>query len=86
MLKNYSLIIYRYDGREIERNDGSGCTRYEFYSFSAAIRAMGIAINISERIRCVKLFRRRRAGGYRCIATWFRGGALEIMGRIKREV
>lgn len=75
MLKNYILIIYDFEGREIERNDGSRCARYEFYSFSAAIRAMKIATTMTERTQCVKLFRRRRAGGYHWIATYFRGGS-----------
>ena len=75
MLKNYILIRYDSDGREIERNDGSGGARFEFYSFSIAIRAMEIANTMSERTQCVKLFRRRRSGGYRWIATCFRGGA-----------
>lgn len=74
MLKNYILIMYGSDGREIERDDGSGRARYEFYSFSAAIRAIGIAATMDDRTRCVKMFRRRRAGGYRWIATYFRGG------------
>lgn len=73
MLKNYVLIRYDFEGREIERND-SRCTRFDFYSFSVAIRAMKIATTISERTQCAKLFRRRRAGGYRWIATYFRGG------------
>ena len=75
MLKNYILIRYDSDGREIERNDESGCARFEFYSFSVAIHAMKVAVTMSERTRCVKLFRRRRSGGYRWIATFFRGGA-----------
>lgn len=75
MLKNYVLIRYDADGKEIERNDKRGCARFEFYSFSVAIRAMRIATTMSERTQCVKLFRRRRAGGYHWIATYFRGGA-----------
>jgi hypothetical protein len=75
MLKNYILIRYDFEGREIERNDESGCARFEFYSFYAAIRAMEIATTMSERAHCVKLFRRRRSGGYRWIATYLRGGA-----------
>lgn len=73
-MKNYILIRYDSEGREIERNDESGCARFEFYSFSAAIRAMEIATTMTERTQCVKLFRRRRSGGYRWIATCFRGG------------
>lgn len=69
MSKNYILIRYDFEGREI------GCARFEFYSFSTAIRAMEIATTMSEIVHCVKLFRRRRSGGYRWIATYFRGGA-----------
>lgn len=76
MLKNYILIRYDSEGREIERNDESGCARFEFYSLSNAIRAMEIASTMSERVHCVKLFRRRRSGGYHWIATYFRGGVL----------
>lgn len=75
MLKNYILIRYDSDGKEIERNDESGSARFEFYSFFFASRAMKIAITMNERAQSVKLFRRRRSGGYRWIATWFRGGA-----------
>lgn len=75
MLKNYILIRYDSDGREIERNDKRGSARFEFYSLYFASRAMGIAATMSERVYCVKLFRRRRAGGYRWVATRFRGGA-----------
>ena len=75
MLKNYILIRYDADGREIERNDKIGSSRFEFYSFPVAIRAMEIATTMSDMTNCVKLFRRRRTGGYRWIATRFRGGA-----------
>lgn len=75
MLKKYILIRYDSEGREIERNDKRGCARFEFYWLPYAIRAMEFAINNSERTQCVKLFRRRRAGGYRWVATRFRGGA-----------
>lgn len=75
MLKNYILIRYDSDGKEIERNDQSGSARFEFYYFYFARRAMKIATTMNERVQCVKLFRRRRSGGYRWIATYFRGGA-----------
>lgn len=75
MLKNYILIRYDSEGREIERNDKRGSERFEFYSLGFASRAMEIAATMSDRVYCVKLFRRRRAGGYRWIATYFRGGA-----------
>lgn len=75
MKTNYVLIRYDADGREIERNDESGIKRFEFYSLTFAMRAMEIATSISKGTQCAKLYRRRRAGGYRCVATRFRGGA-----------
>lgn len=75
MLKNYILIRYDSEGREIERNDKRGSARFEFYSLYFASRAMRIATTMSEGTHCVKMFRRRRSGGYRWVATWFRGGA-----------
>lgn len=75
MKANYVLIRYDADGREIERNDESGCKWFEFYSLTFAMRSMEIATSISKGTRCAKLYRRRRAGGYRWVATRFRGGA-----------
>lgn len=75
MLKNYILIRYDSEGRENEWNDGRGRARYEFYSFSAAIRAIEILNTMPYGAQCVKLYRRRRTGGCRWIATYFRGGA-----------
>lgn len=75
MNANYVLIRYDADGREIERNDESGSKRFEFYSLTFAMRSMEIATNISNGSQCAKLYRRRRAGGYRWVATRFRGGA-----------
>ena len=74
MLKKYILIRYDADGRSIERNDEIGISRFEFYSFSSAIMAMEFAITRSEMTNCAKLYRRRRSGGYKWIATYFRGG------------
>ena len=73
--KNYVLIRYDAEGREIERHDESGSKRFEFYSHAAAIRAMEIATGVSEGTQCAKLYRRRRTGGYCWVATRFRGGA-----------
>lgn len=75
MNANYVLIRYDANGREIERNDESGAKRFEFYSHTFAMRSMEIATNISNGTQCAKLYRRRRAGGYRWVATRFRGGA-----------
>jgi hypothetical protein len=75
MKANYVLIRYDADGREIERNDESGIKRFEFYSLTFAMRSMEIATSISKGTQCAKLYRRRRAGGYRWVATRFRGGA-----------
>lgn len=75
MKSNYVLIRYDAEGREIERNDESGIKRFEFYSLTFAMRSMEIATSISKGTQCAKLYRRRRAGGYRWVATRFRGGA-----------
>ena len=76
MLKNYILIQCDEEGREIERNDENGSKRFEFYSIYYAIKVMAIATMLPDgRTYCVKLYRRRRSGGYRWVATRFRGGA-----------
>lgn len=75
MLRNYILIRYDAEGREIEWHDESGSKRFEFYSLTAAMRAMEIATSIAKGTQCAKLYRRRRTGGYRWVATRFRGGA-----------
>lgn len=75
MNANYVLIRYDAEGREIERNDESGIKRFEFYSRAFAMRSMEIATSISNGTHCAKLYRRRRSGGYRWVATCFRGGA-----------
>lgn len=75
MKTNYVLIRYGADGREIERDDESGRKRFEFYSLAFAMRSMEIATSVSKGTQCAKLYRRRRAGGYRWVATRFRGGA-----------
>lgn len=76
MLKNYILIQYDEDGREIEQNDESGGKRFEFYSRNYAVKALAIATMLPDgHTYCAKLYRRRRAGGYRWVATRFRGGA-----------
>lgn len=76
MLKNYILIQYDEEGREIERNDESCRKRFEFYSLAYAVKALEIATMLPNGdTYCAKLYRRRRAGGYRWVATRFRGGA-----------
>lgn len=75
MLKNYILIQFDEEGKEIELNE-SGKKRLEFYSLHYAIKALAIATSLPDGCTyCAKLYRRRRAGGYRCVATRFRGGA-----------
>lgn len=75
MKANYVLVLYDGDGREIERHDESGRKRFEFYSLAFAMRAMEIATSKCKGTQCAKLYRRRRAGGYRWVATRFYGGA-----------
>lgn len=77
MLKNYVLIIqYDEEGREIEQNKESVMNRFEFYSRTYAVKAMVAATMFPDgHTQCAKLYRRRRAGGYRWVATRFRGGA-----------
>ena len=75
MLKNYILIQYDEDGREIELNE-SGKKRLEFFSLTYAVKGLAIATSLPDgHTYCAKLYRRRRTGGYRWIATRFRGGA-----------
>lgn len=71
MLKNYVLLIqYDEEGRE------SSIKRFEFYSRTYAVKALEIATMLTDgHTCCAKLYRRRRAGGYRWVATRFRGGA-----------
>lgn len=75
MNANYVLIRYDAEGREIERNDESGIKWFEFYSRTFATMSMEIATSSSKGTQCAKLYRRRRSGGYRWVATRFRGGA-----------
>ena len=75
MLKNYILIQYDEDGREIDLNE-SGKKRLEFFSLTYAVKVLAIATSLPDgHTYCAKLYRRRRTGGYRWIATRFRGGA-----------
>lgn len=67
MLKNYILIQY---------DEESGKKLLDFYSITYAVKALESAIILPEgNTYCAKLYRRRRSGGYRWIATYFRGGA-----------
>ena len=76
MLKNYILIQYDEEGREIELDEESGKKRLKFFSITYAVKSLAIATSLPEgRTYCAKLYRRRRAGGYHWIATYFRGGA-----------
>ena len=83
MLKNYVLIIqYDEEGREIEQNDESCMKRFDFFFFFYAVKALAMATMLPDgHAYCAKLYRRRRAGGYRWVATRFRGGAhLSVWG------
>lgn len=76
MLKNYILIQYDEEGREIEQNAEGGKKRFEFFSRAYAVKALAIAtMSPDGHTYCAKLYRRRRAGGHRWVATRFRGGA-----------
>lgn len=76
MLKNYILIQYDEEGRENKQNAECGMKRFEFYSRTYAVKALEIATMLPDgHTYCAKLYRRRRTGGYRWVATRFRGGA-----------
>lgn len=73
MNANYILVCCDADGQEVfVRRDGK--TRYQFYTKSTAVKAMEKAIDCISSVECTKLFRRHRSGGYRWVATRFRGG------------
>lgn len=74
MCTNYILVICEADGTELcVRRDGK--TRYQFYAKRTAVLAMEKAVECISAAQCAKLYRRRRSGGYRWVATCFRGGA-----------
>ena len=72
-MENYILLRYDYDGREIIREDVTGKRRYGFYSHKTAMIALKIAAGVKG-VHCSKLFRRRRDGSYRWVATRFADG------------
>lgn len=74
MHANYILACYDADGKELfVCCDGK--TRYQFFMRKTAVKALEKAIEYISGVHCAKLYRRRRAGGYRWVATRFRGGA-----------
>lgn len=65
---NYILVCLDADGEEVS-------VRYKFYIRKTAVKAMEKAFECISKVQCTKLYRRHRSGGYRWVATRFRGGA-----------
>lgn len=74
MFPNYVIVCYNADGHEIFVCD-NGKRRYHFFTRETAVTAIENVTEYVSAVQCVKLYRRRRAGGYRWVATRFRGGA-----------
>lgn len=74
MLTNYVIVCYDADLHEIFVCD-NGKRRYHFFTRGTAVTAIENITEYVSAVQCVKLYRRRRAGGYRWVATRFRGGA-----------
>ena len=74
MLTNYVIVFYNEYGKEIFVCDKGKC-RYHFFTKEMAVKAMENVTEYVSAVQCAKLYRRRRTGGYRWIATRFRGGA-----------
>lgn len=68
MCTNYELVCYDADGHEV--------FRYHFYTRKMALKALKGATECDSVVQCAKLFCRRRAGGYRWVATRFRGACI----------
>lgn len=73
MLTNYVLVCYDADGHEVFVHGADVC-RYHFYTRKMALKALKGATECDSAVQCAKLYCRRRAGGYRWVATRFRGG------------
>ena len=71
---NYILVCLDADGKEVFVG-GVNNVRYKFYIRETAVKAMEKALECIGKVQSVKLYRRRRTGGYRWVATRFRGGA-----------
>lgn len=77
---NYILLRYDFDGHEIIRKDVTGKRRYGFYTQKTAMTALKISAGMKG-VHCAKLFRRRRDGSYKWVATIFADGAkLNVWG------
>ena len=74
MLTNYVIVCYDVDGNEIFVRD-NGKRRYHYFTRETAVTAIENITEYVSAVQCAKLYRRRRSGGYRWIATYFRGGA-----------
>lgn len=74
MIANYIIACYDADGHEIFVCD-NGKRRYHYFTLETSITAIKNIIEYVSAVQCVKLYRRRRSGGYRWVATCFRGGA-----------
>lgn len=74
MLTNYVILFYDEEGHEIFVCD-NGELRYHFFTRETAVTAIENVTEYVSAVQCAKLYRRRRAGGYHWIATYFRGGA-----------
>jgi hypothetical protein len=73
MLTNYVILCYDADGHEIFVC-GNGKRRYHYSTRVMAKFAIKSVIDHVSAVQCAKLYRRRRTGGYRWVATWFRCG------------
>lgn len=74
MTANYILVCFDADGHE-KFVCNNGKRRYSFSTKETAVTAIENVTEYVSAVQCVKLYRRRRAGGYRWTATRFRGGA-----------
>lgn len=74
MVYNYILVCYDAEGNEIFVCD-NGKRRYHYFTRETAMTAIKNVIEYVSAVQCAKLYRRRRTGGYRWVATWFPGGA-----------
>jgi hypothetical protein len=73
MNANYILVRLDYEGNELFAKAG-GKTRFQFFSRVSAVKAMEMAIECNPEVHYTKLYRRRREGGYRWVASRVRDG------------
>lgn len=74
MFANYVIVCYDADGHKIFVCD-KGKRSCHFFRRETAVSAIENVTEYVSAVQCAKLYRRRRAGGYQWIATYFRGGA-----------